>query len=86
MTLDQLRQLYHDGTINRKGKSELKTEFMRQFHYATTQQFVMKMAIGSHDFPTPNQFAWLQEVVVRYHNHYSGQEATPTQLSIDQAA
>lgn len=70
MTLEQLRQTYHDGVIQKKARSEIKADFVRHFQYSTDQQFTMMMAVGSNAIPTPNEFEWLKATVVRYHEHY----------------
>lgn len=71
MTLEELRQTYHDGVIKKKARSEIRNDFMKEFGYATPQQFSMMMVIGSLEIPTPKELAWLIERVQRYHAHYT---------------
>lgn len=77
MTIQELRQLYHDGTIKKKARSELKADFVKTFGYSTDQQFTMMMAPNSNELPTPKELDWLLETVQLYHKHY-----TDAQLSI----
>jgi hypothetical protein len=77
MTIQELRQLYHDGTIKKKARSELKAKFVKVFGYSTDQQFTMMMAPNSSEVPTPMEMEWLIETVQRYHKHY-----TDAQLSL----
>lgn len=71
MTIDELRGLYHDSSIPKKARSEIKLDFMAKFGYATSQQFVTMLALGSLILPTPNEFDWLAEKVQRYYDYYN---------------
>jgi|GEM_PF-3406064 len=71
MTLEELRATYHDGVIKKKGRSEIKNDFVNKFGYSTDQQYTTMMAVGSMEIPTPNELDWLTERVKRYHTHYT---------------
>lgn len=70
MTLEELRETYHDGVIKKKARSEIKNDFVRHFGYSTDQQFTMMMAVGSMEIPTPNELNWLEKTIMRYHSYY----------------
>ena len=71
ITLEEIRLKYHDGIIPKKARSEIKSDFMTHFNYSTPQQYNMMLALGSLQVPTPNEFDWLSEKIVRYHDYYS---------------
>ena len=81
MSIEELRTLYHDGTITKKARGEIKADFVTYFKYASSQQFTMMMAVSSLQIPTPNQLTWLEETITRYHAYY-----TDPQLTIPAAA
>ena len=71
MTVEKLREIYHDKKIPHKAKSEIKTDFMEIFGYATDQQFQLMLKIGSNNQPTPKELKWLYERITYYHTYYS---------------
>lgn len=71
MTIEELRTLYHDGTIPDKGKKEIKQDFIGEFGYASLQQYIQMLKIGGERKPTPKEFEWLSERIQKYHNYYS---------------
>jgi len=70
MSIEELRQLYHDGVIPDKGKKEIKQDFIGEFGYSSLQQFVQMLKIGGERKPTPKEFDWLSERIVRYYDYY----------------
>jgi hypothetical protein len=71
MTIEELREVYHSGTIPIQGKTEIQRDFIREFGYASNQQFIQKMKLGGTMLPTPKQFAWLKERVLEAHDYYT---------------
>lgn len=66
--MKELKKKY-DG-LPKAHKSELKSEFRKQFEYRTDSIFV-KILEGTH-FPTPIQDWWLKNKIDEYHNHAQG--------------
>lgn len=71
MTIEELRTMYHDGTIAPKGKTEVQRDFVKEFGYASNQQFIQKMKIGGTMLPTPSQFEWLKDRILRDYAYYT---------------
>lgn len=76
MTLAEIREMYHDGTIPKKARSEIIRNFMDKFGYANSQQFKMKLTKSSLEIPTPDEFEWLTETIQRYHAYYQTSQTT----------
>jgi hypothetical protein len=70
MTLAEIRELYHNGDIPKTGRSEIIEKFTKRFGYSNNQRFKMRMAIGSMEIPTPDEFTWLEETIPYYNNYY----------------
>ncbi len=71
MTVEKLREMYHDKKIPNKAKSEIKKDFMDLFEYASDQQFQLMLKVGSNNQPTPKELKWLYERITYYHTYYS---------------
>lgn len=76
MSIKEIRDLYHSKVIPKQARSEIKRDFMSLFGYANPYQFTMKMKVGSMEIPTPKEFEWLSETIVRYYDYYQA----PVQL------
>lgn len=70
MTLAEIREMYHDGSIPKKARSEIIQKFMKTFGYNNSQRLKMRLAPNSMEIPTPDEFAWLEETIPRYHSYY----------------
>ena len=77
MSVEELRSLYHDGTIAKEAKTEIQGDFVKEFGYASNQQFIQKMKIGGTQPPTPKQFEWLKARIVRDHAYYNQSASQP---------
>lgn len=76
MTLAEIREMYHDGTIPKRARSEIIQKFMKKFGYDNNQRLKMRLAPGSMEVPTPDEFEWLEETIPRYHTYYQNVQTT----------
>lgn len=70
MTLAEIREMYHDGSIPKKARSEIFQKFMKEFGYNHSQRIKITLAPFSTEIPTPDEFEWLSETIQRYHAYY----------------
>lgn len=76
MTLAEIREMYHDGSIPKKARSEIIQKFMKEFGYNNSQRLKMRLATNSMEIPTPDEFEWLEKTISRYHSYYQENQTT----------
>ncbi len=70
MTIAEIREMYHDGSIPKKARSEIIQKFMKDFGYTHSQRIKVILAPLSMEIPTPDEFEWLSETIQHYHTYY----------------